>query len=94
MDYAEFKRQIQKSGLTVAKFSTLLSVRANSLSNLRKRPSVPDAYAAVAVLCADAKERGVDFLHLLATKGIGVIPSVTNIDEYRMRTNRKPGGEK
>lgn len=94
MDYTEFKRQVQKAGLTINEFSALIRVRPNSTSNFAKKPVVPETYAALAVLCAEFKERGIDFLELLARKGIHA-PSpaaqVTSIEDYRKRNDLGTG---
>lgn len=70
MDYIEFRRHLGKAGLTINEFSSLIEVRASSVSNYAKKSQVPRPYAVMAVLLGDAADRGIDFRDLLKRFGV------------------------
>lgn len=91
MNYEEFRRHLGKAGLTVNEFSSLISVRASSVSNYAKKGTVPLRYAVIAVLLGDAADRHVDFRDLLARFGLPtrgaqrVNGKVAHLNEFRKR---------
>jgi hypothetical protein len=91
VDYLEFKRQVLKAGLTVNEFAALIHVRPNAISNLRKKEAVPVPYAVIAVLCAEAKEQGMDFRNLLVRNGVASrsAAGVAHLDDYRKRSGHR-----
>jgi len=91
MEYTEFRRHVGKAGLTINEFSSLIDVRASSVSNYARKHSVPKQYAIIAVLLGDAADRGQNFRDLLIRFGlpIGAKTStgkkVARLDEFRKR---------
>lgn len=65
MDYQEFNRQIAKAGLNGKEFAELLGLNKNSISNLASKEKVPDHLAVIAVLIAEMKEAGIDYVSVL-----------------------------
>lgn len=64
MDYEELKRQIGKAGLTNKAFAELIGINPNSVTNF-KRNKVPSNIAIIAVLMAEMKEHGIDFIEII-----------------------------
>lgn len=93
MNYAEFKRNVGKAGLTIKAFSALINVRPTSISNYANKPEIPQKYAVLAVLLGDAVERKLNVRELLARNEIDW-PStrgdqkVTSLADYRGRPKR------
>ncbi|WP_229008088.1 hypothetical protein [Methylophilus sp. Leaf408] len=87
MDYIEFRRHLGKAGMTIERFSSLVGVRANSVSNYSKKKHVPTQYAIIAILMGDSVDRGVDVNTLLSRFGIKpqstAMKNITNIDHFR-----------
>lgn len=88
MTYTEFRRHLGKAGLTVNEFSSLIDVRASSVSNYAKKNAVPRQYAILAILLGDAADRGHNFRDLLRQFGILLIVQernnkVANLNEFR-----------
>jgi hypothetical protein len=71
MSYEEFQRQVFKAGLTIKSFADLMCMNRISLSNLSKKGTVPDHWAVVAVLMAEMKENGLDFVGALTKLSLG-----------------------
>ncbi|WP_024172447.1 hypothetical protein [Escherichia coli] len=66
MDYQELKRQIAKAGLNGKEFAEILGLNKNSISNLASKEKVPDHLAVIAVLMAEMKEAGIDYVSVLS----------------------------
>lgn len=94
MDYAEFKRNVYKAGLTIDAFSTLIDVGPNALSSYsNKTVPVPAKYAVLAALLGHIVDRKVlnapEVLREYGFTWPGEAPeNVTNIREYRDRPKR------
>ena len=93
MDYAEFRRHLGKTGLSVNTFAALIDVRPAAVSNYSRKTRVPTSYAVMAVLMGDSADRGVDCASLLARYGIRPTRlsdgNLAHIESYRGRKSRQ-----
>lgn len=67
MEYAEFRRQIGKAGLTIKKFAGLLMLNPKSVSNYASCKSVPNHLAIIGALMGELAERKIDIRTVLAS---------------------------
>ncbi|WP_019896710.1 hypothetical protein [Methylotenera mobilis] len=92
MNYIEFRRHLGKAGITVEKFSSLIGVRANSVSNYSKKEQVPAQYAIIAILMGESVDRGIDVIAMLSKFGIRFQSSregnIANINDFRISSNK------
>ncbi len=64
MNYYELIRNIRKAGLSVKEFAILLKANPNSITNLKKKESVPKNLGIIAVLLGEMVDKGLDYKHL------------------------------
>mgnify|MGYP003486557700 FL=1 len=64
MNYDELIRNIGKAGLSVKEFAILLKANPNSITNLKKKESVPKNLGIIAVLLGEMVDKGLDYKHL------------------------------
>ena len=64
MNYDELIRNIGKAGLSIKEFAILLKVNPNSITNLKKKESVPKKLGIIAVLLGEIVDKGLDYKHL------------------------------
>lgn len=66
MDFAEFKRQLAKAGLTATEFSGLVKLHPKSLSNYPKQNIVPSHLAIIVTLMAELADNHIEFKGVIA----------------------------
>ncbi|WP_141047548.1 XRE family transcriptional regulator [Aliarcobacter cryaerophilus] len=64
MNYDELIRNIGKAGLSVKEFAILLKANPNSITNIKKKESVPKNLGIIAVLLGEMVDKGLDYKHL------------------------------
>ena len=64
MNYYELIRNIRKAGLSVKEFAILLKANPNSITNLKKKESVPKNLGIIAVLLGEMVDKGLEYKHL------------------------------
>lgn len=72
MNYAEFKRQLGKAGLSAREFAGLVKMNPNSVTNYKKKDTIPSHWAIVAALMGEMAENNLNFRDILAR--IHIIP--------------------
>lgn len=65
MDYAEFKRQLGKAGISIKDFASLLKLQPTSISNYARAGKVSDHLAVIACLMGEMAENGLDYRHTI-----------------------------
>ena len=70
MTYDAFVTELSRAGLTIREFASLLGMRANSISNNRKRGEVPDHLAVIAALLSELRHSGVPAAPVFARIGL------------------------
>ena len=93
MDYHEFRRHLGKANLTVNEFAGYLGVQPSSVSNYAKRPSVPRAYAVMAVLLGDLADRAIDPQSVLGRFGIHPIQHGKNVHSLDAARSARLSGQ-
>ena len=64
MDYDELTRNIGKAGLTIKEFAILLKANPNSITNLKKKDTIPKNLGIIAVLLGEMVDKGLEYKHL------------------------------
>ena len=82
MNYAEFRRQLGKAGLTNKAFAELVKINRNSITNYKRDGEVPAHWAVAALLMGLMADKGLDFKEALS--GIEIQPN-------KMRGNAAKG---
>jgi len=66
MDYAEFKRNLCKAGLSIKDFANLAKINPNSLTNYAQKGYIPNHWAIIAALLSEMAEHDIDFLQVFS----------------------------
>lgn len=64
MVYEELTRNIGKSGLKIKEFAELIKVNPSSITNLKKKGTVPKNLAIIAVLLGELVDKKIPYNHL------------------------------
>lgn len=70
MTYKQFKRRLQKAGLTIVEFAALLNMNKASITNYSVVGSVPDHLAVIVALMAAMADAEIDFRPVVESLGI------------------------
>ena len=60
MTYAEFLAELDRAGLTVREFASLVQMRPNSVSNYARAREIPAHLAVIAALLSELRAHGLD----------------------------------
>lgn len=61
MNYAEFRRQLGKAGISIKDFAALLRLQPTSISGYARSGKVPGHLAIIAALMAEMADSGLDY---------------------------------
>jgi transcriptional regulator with XRE-family HTH domain len=70
MNYAEFRRLLARSGLTLTAFADLLGMNRKSITNYAANGVVPVHLAVIAALLSSMDDNGLDFRQVV--EGVGI----------------------
>jgi hypothetical protein len=70
MQYAQFQQILDEAGLSLREFALLLKLNPNSLTNYKKRGTVPSHLAVIANLVRELAFHGLDYRSAVNRAGI------------------------
>ena len=89
MNYDELIRNIGKAGLSVKEFAILLKANPNSITNLKKKESVPKNLGIIAVLLGEMVDKGLEYKHLFEKLNLQEQKRRRNEDDKSMLFKKK-----
>lgn len=70
MHYAEFQKVVSDAGLSLRQFAHLLKLNPNSITNCKRRDTVPAHLAVIALLIQELASRGIAYQSIFDRAGI------------------------
>jgi len=98
MNYAEFRRQLGKAGISIKDFAALLKLQPTSISSYARGGKVPDHLAVISSLMAEMADHGLNYrkviekLDLEPNKPRGARNTIVNEQKSLFDAGDMPGG--
>jgi hypothetical protein len=70
MQYTEFQQVLDEAGLSLREFALLLKLNPNSVTNYKKRGTVPSHLGVIAYLVRELAHRDLDYRTVISMAGI------------------------
>lgn len=88
MTYEEFTQQLDRAGIKVREFATLIKRTPNAITNYASKGEVPALIAIVATFIAEMNTRGVDYRAIISDIDFhGIKPREDGVKGFRGKKN-------